>query len=717
MTFPNCFDAVIMLTWSDWKTQARSNCYHYAKCFASTVPVLFLQHQHLKRSQLTIEPTEVPNVDIVNISIGLNDREIIEIKQLMRARGIRRPLVWIYDSMNYQPLLDAMPNTFRVYHATEDYLTKSDNWSRGWWSSSNERVAKSVVRVLEQVDFMVACTEGVANSYLTLGKYQGRHAVIENGCDTEYFIEYVQRINQANKVEKTPIAIFQGDINSRLDYPLMHALIRRMPTWEFRFCGNAVESNEWRGILKLPNVKYYGALNPEKLAQLMCESTVGIITYIQDQRILNSLPLKAYEYVACGLPVVTVPIAGVECDPLMIIATTSEEFENALLTAAKTRFDPILLKLRRNAALAKSYKRRFDSMCKFLQEAAAPKDAQQKKLKLVMLYESFGSMHGSTIQQHLKAFEKYSNHSVTYVPATSSFWNLPPEKIQHIFDFSYFDVVVVHYSVRLSVKDNLDEGLARALESYNGLKVLFIQDECEGAEIARQWMDRLQFDLVYTCVPDSGLERIYPFYRFPSTEFFSVYIDVITNKGQEDVDYLAMNDYCIDKSGLLNNFSSRAFIERIDADFERRVMVRKSASLLMGLFSVSIDGSLRQVLPLLPFGVVIEPYPLGHSRSAHETIGSLPTTQPAKTGNRFSKIVLVEGKNATEFFHFIRRISNLMFISISEKITYAERRALRWANAARVSNPILHRLMWFFWKLLPTSLRIRFLQALRKDQK
>jgi hypothetical protein len=128
-------------------------------------------------------------------------------------------------------------------------------------------------------------------------------------------------------------------------------------------------------------------------------------------------------------------------------------------------------------------------------------------------------MHVSTIQQHLEAFGKYSNHSVTYVPATTDFWNLPPEKVQCIVDFSYFDVVVVHYSVRLSTKDHLDEGLARALEGYNGLKILFIQDEYEETEIARQWMDRLQFDLVYTCVQDSGREQVYPSYRFPSTEF------------------------------------------------------------------------------------------------------------------------------------------------------------------------------------------------------
>lgn len=519
MNFLNSFDAVIMLTWSDWKTEPRSNRYHYATRFARTVPVLFLQHQSVVRSGLSVESTEVPNLDIVNVSVGISGQEIAALKQLLHARGIRRPLLWVYDSMNYQPLLDALPAAFRVYHATEDYLTKSDGWGGGW-SSGKELIAQSVVRVLEQVDFMVACTEGVANSYLTAGGYCGRYAVVENGCDAEYFLDYAQKVHEASIRSKPPVAIFQGGINSRLDYALMHALIRRMPTWDFWFCGNAVESDVWSSLLKLPNVKYHGALEPDKFAQLMCESTAGIITYIQDEWIRNSLPLKAYEYVACGLPVVTVPITALERDPdLMAIATTPAEFEVALLAAAKSRFDPALMQRRRESALARSYNARFESMCRQLQEAVASKKAQDKQLKLAVLYDSVGSMHVSTIQQHLDAFEKYSNHAVTYVPATPIFWNSSPENVQRMVDFSYFDAVVVHYSVRMSIREHLDEGLARALESFNGFKVLFIQDEYEGTEIARQWMDRLQFSLVYTCVPESGREQVYPSYRFPGTEF------------------------------------------------------------------------------------------------------------------------------------------------------------------------------------------------------
>ena len=511
------FDAVIMLTWSDWKKEPRSNRYHYATRFARILPVFFLQHLYTQRDHLSVESSEIENVDIVNVNCGLTNKDVLEIKQLLATRGIRRPLLWIYDSMNYQLLIEALPSAFRVYHATEDYLTKTDGWN-----TNMDIVANSVIQLLRQVDFMVACTEGVAQSYVTLGNYGGPFSVIENGCDAEYFLEYAIQYDRFHTVSNIPIAIFQGGINKRLDYVLLFDLIKKMPDWEFRFCGASVESEGWNRLLKLPNVRYYGALPPEKFAQLMCESTVGIIPYIQDQLIRNSLPLKAYEYVACGLPVVTVPIAALERDPnLMTIATTADEFKTSLCKIAHSRYDPTFLKQRREAALEKSYNARFLSMSHDLLEAKVSRTKPRRKLKVAMLYDSMGSMHVSTIREHVESFDKYSYHTVTFVPATPAFWNLPSEKVVNIVDFSYFDVVIIHYSVRLSLKEHLDEGLARALESYNGFKVLFIQDEYEGTENARCWMDRLRFDLVYTCVPKEGLDYVYPSYRFPSTEFLS----------------------------------------------------------------------------------------------------------------------------------------------------------------------------------------------------
>ena len=48
----------------------------------------------------------------------------------------------------------------------------------------------------------------------------------------------------------------------------------------------------------------------------------------------------------------------------------------------------------------------------------------------------------------------------------------------------------------------------------------------------RRWMERLRFDIVYTCVPPEGREYVYPSERFPDTEF----IQTLTGYVPEDCD-------------------------------------------------------------------------------------------------------------------------------------------------------------------------------------
>src|SRR5690606_7775288 len=62
----------------------------------------------------------------------------------------------------------------------------------------------------------------------------------------------------------------------------------------------------------------------------------------------------------------------------------------------------------------------------------------------------------------------------------------------------------------------------KALSSFGGYKVLFIQDEYDNTEIARQNFARLGFHAVFSVVPEQYLSTVYPKDRFPHVDFISI---------------------------------------------------------------------------------------------------------------------------------------------------------------------------------------------------
>ena len=59
-------DSVVMLSWSNWKAEPRSNRYHFALRFSRYLPVIFVQAD-LVEQIVRIEKTEIDNVVILHV--------------------------------------------------------------------------------------------------------------------------------------------------------------------------------------------------------------------------------------------------------------------------------------------------------------------------------------------------------------------------------------------------------------------------------------------------------------------------------------------------------------------------------------------------------------------------------------------------------------------------------------------------------------------------
>lgn len=358
------FDCVVMLTWSDWRREMRKNRYHYATRFARALPVLFVQPD-LHVDEFRFEPTEVENLEILHLIIDYTSasqrRRFIE---ALRSRGFRRPLVWIYNFY----LLDLVAHTWapmKVYHATEDYFMRD---------AFNFTDAEMVGfhRVLEQVDLLVTVSQGVLDHYHECSSYRRRALVLANGCDFGFWRPTAADIAERGAgagtglaPDRRPVAFFQGLVMKKFDFDLLEATAARMPDWDFSLCGEVTGCHErFEALCRRPNVVFHGKLGWNDVRRLSLEADVGLIPYVQEPYITeSSLPLKAFEYLATGLPVVTVPIRALDGRPdVFAFGRTAEEWEREIRRLGPRRWEATSLAERMAHARDQDYDRRFEAL-------------------------------------------------------------------------------------------------------------------------------------------------------------------------------------------------------------------------------------------------------------------------------------------------------------------------------------------------------------------
>ena len=140
-------------------------------------------------------------------------------------------------------------------------------------------------------------------------------------------------------------------------------------------------------------------------------------------------------------------------------------------------------------------------------------NSKDRPLSVLLLVNSRYLSIGA-LRHYLESFEKMSDHRFVFADGRE-------EVDLDQFDLSEFDVVAVHYSIRVCF-GQVAESLEEALADFSGLRVLFIQDEYQNTENARQWILKNQIHLVFTVVPEDYIETIYPPERFGSTRFVNV---------------------------------------------------------------------------------------------------------------------------------------------------------------------------------------------------
>jgi hypothetical protein len=539
-----------MFTWSNWRTEPRSNRYHYATRLAQHLPVYFVQKTPAGPGGLVEETVDGHDIRILHMDENYGPEQSEALRGILLAKGIKRPLYWVYNS-HFVDFIERHPGLLHIYHGTEDYFGAHADLPM-----ADAPVLRDFKRLLPLIDLSVAVTSGVANSLKTHGKFGGPVLLLRNGCDAAH---WAKAIPAKPPKSPPPIAIYPGGINSRRVSALLGDLADKMPDWQFHFCGDSTHAPQpdWNRICARRNVRNFGQVHPDRIATLQARATVGVIPFRQISTMQVSLPLKAYEYVASGLPVVTIPIDELDRTPeLFSSARTADEFAARIRELAPSRWDLDWLQRRLSAANAVSYDGMFETLLKSVAETVtkksasrveapparndpasasgtepqaepSPSHAKPARRKRVLVSYGAASTHVQTTMDYLTSLSRHLNADVKFVHVTHN-------AIMD-FDLSDFDAVFQSYCARWPFEGYVSANYAEALKRFQGPKILAVQDEYDRTNVLKTAIRKMGFDVVLTCVPMDQLEHVYPRAELPGVEF----LHVLTGYVPEDLQSIA----------------------------------------------------------------------------------------------------------------------------------------------------------------------------------
>jgi glycosyltransferase involved in cell wall biosynthesis len=277
----------------------------------------------------------------------------LSLRSAVRKLRIRQPIVWFYH-----------PQWVDWVNVVDEYTSYQGSTPfRRCLIEERER------DMMAQVDAVVVVSEKL---YEAKRLFNPNTYVVPNGVDYRAYDDALAdpRLPEELKVIDRPRLGYSGLIGDKLNLSMLKELAQRNPEWSLVFVGpvNASEQAEtWRALRALPNVHHLGSVDWSQVPHYVKGFDVGMMPYAQDRFSEMNCPLKLYDYLAAGLPIVSTDVSAArEFSPYVHLAATPEDFPQAV-RAALADATPERRQARRAIAAQHTWEKRVEQLSELIQ--------------------------------------------------------------------------------------------------------------------------------------------------------------------------------------------------------------------------------------------------------------------------------------------------------------------------------------------------------------
>lgn len=236
--------------------------------------------------------------------------------------GFHDLVLWTYSPLSAD-IMSVLPGKVRIYHCVDEIKAQP-----GMPTALIEQEEKRLLALVDHV--FVTSPELLARKSV----FHPRVHFLPNVADFEHFNQAMvcdllcpSDIQSMSK----PMIGFIGAISGyKLDFALIRQLVVSRPQYQFVFIGKIGEGDPWTDIQSLQDLANLHFIGPKAYSELpayLRQFSACLLPCAINEYTRNMFPMKFFEYMAAGRPVVTTPLPalasyGEFCD----IAATSDEF-------------------------------------------------------------------------------------------------------------------------------------------------------------------------------------------------------------------------------------------------------------------------------------------------------------------------------------------------------------------------------------------------------
>ncbi|WP_368657982.1 glycosyltransferase [Metabacillus halosaccharovorans] len=274
--------------------------------------------------------TEMPNESFVILENGIKEFHVPDLHKnrvfrfaryfdIFNQKHLNKLVRYLESKSEYTHYLwytfPGFPYLGDAHNWTKVTYDCSDLWATSMTGSKNlilklreESILSAEKRIIIRADTVFCTSDFLHENVLKItGVNKNKVNTLENGVEFALFTkDDSSKVDYDLEINNGPILGFIGGIKPKLDFALLSSVMEARPDWDLLLVGpdGTNGDEDFVALKNLKNVKWIDKVPPTEVPAYMKKIDIGILPYKQSIYNQAVFPLKLFEFLAVGKPVV-----------------------------------------------------------------------------------------------------------------------------------------------------------------------------------------------------------------------------------------------------------------------------------------------------------------------------------------------------------------------------------------------------------------------------